>query len=340
MPGTAAAFNRLVDMAQVNKLYKTVFRHFMETRQNRTDKTPAKPPWIRVAAPGGDNYETVRRLKAAAGLHTVCEAALCPNIAECWHAGHATFMILGNGCTRNCRFCGVGGRPKPLDKDEPRRVAKAVAAMGLDHAVVTSVTRDDLSDGGAGHFAATIKEIRKNCPNAGIEVLIPDFAANRGALETVLAAGPDIVGHNMETTARLYPTVRPMADYRQSLALLCTAKQISPACITKSGFMLGLGETMDEIRQTIDDIRAAGVQVLTLGQYLKPGPEHMDVTEYFPPETFSQLKQYAIETGFALVESGPLVRSSYKAAAQAEALGIIRTPKSGKTNSRPSICGQ
>jgi lipoic acid synthetase len=312
----------------------------METRQNRTNKTPAKPPWIRVAAPGGENYETVRCLKAAAGLHTVCESALCPNIAECWHAGHATFMIMGNGCTRNCRFCGIGGRPQPLDKDEPRRVAKAVTAMGLNHAVVTSVTRDDLPDGGAGHFAATIAEIRKNCPNTGIEVLIPDFAASRRALETVLAAGPDVVGHNMETTARLYPTVRPVADYRQSLSLLRTAKQISPACITKSGFMLGLGETMDEIRQTIADIRAAGVQVLTMGQYLKPGPQNMDVAEYFSPEIFAQLKQYAKEAGFALVESGPFVRSSYRAAAQAEALGIIRTPKSGKTNPGPSICGQ
>ncbi|MBS0014590.1 MAG: lipoyl synthase [Desulfobacterales bacterium] len=312
----------------------------MATRKNKTDSRPAKPPWIRVAAPGGENYQSVRRLKAACGLHTVCESALCPNIAECWHSGHATFMIMGSGCTRNCRFCGVGRRPQPLDTDEPRRVARAVAAMGLNHAVVTSVTRDDLSDGGASHFAATIKEIRKNCPDTGIEVLIPDFEASHRALETVLAAGPDIVGHNVETVARLYPAVRPMADYRQSLSLLCTVKQINPACITKSGFMLGLGETMDEIRQTIKDIQSAGAQVLTLGQYLKPGPENMDVVKYFPPEVFAQLKQFAMETGFALAESGPLVRSSYRAAAQAEALGIIRAPKSGKTKARPAAFGQ
>ena len=312
----------------------------METQPENPDSRPAKPPWIRVAAPGGENYQALRRLKAASGLNTVCESALCPNISECWQAGHATFMILGNGCTRNCRFCGVGGRPQPLDKDEPRRVARAVFAMGLDHAVVTSVTRDDLSDGGAGHFAATIEEIRKNCPNTGIEVLIPDFAASRRALEPVLAAGPDVVGHNMETTARLYPTVRPAADYQQSLALLRAVGHLRPECITKSGFMLGLGETMDEIRQTIADIRAAGVQVLTMGQYLKPGPQNMDVTEYFSPEIFAQLKQYAKEAGFALAESGPLVRSSYRAAAQAEALGIIRTPKSGKTHPCPAACGQ
>lgn len=312
----------------------------MATRRNKTNSRPAKPPWIRVAAPGGENYQSVRRLKAACGLHTVCESALCPNIAECWHAGHATFMIMGSGCTRNCRFCGVGRRPKPLDADEPRRVAQAVAAMGLVHAVVTSVTRDDLSDGGAGHFAATICEIRKNCPNAGIEVLIPDFRASRRSLETVLAAGPDIVGHNMETVARLYPAVRPMADYRQSLSLLCAAKQIRPECITKSGFMLGLGETMDEIRQTIKDIRSAGVQVLTLGQYLKPGPENIEVVDYILPETFARLKTYATETGFAIAEAGPLVRSSYRAAAQAEALGIIRAPKSGKTKARPAAFGQ
>ncbi|MGM0788132.1 MAG: lipoyl synthase [Thermodesulfobacteriota bacterium] len=282
-----------------------------------------KPPWIRVAAPGGRNYEILRSMKADSGLHTVCESALCPNISECWNAGHATFMIMGDGCTRNCRFCGVGSTPEPLSGYEPALVAEAIVSMGLDHAVVTSVTRDDLADGGAGHFAATIREIRKKCPSAGIEVLVPDFKGNRSALETVLGAGPDILGHNIETVPRLYPEVRPQANYRQSLSLLSAVKEKKPSCVTKSGFMMGLGETIDEIRQTIREIKAAGVQMLTIGQYLKPGPANIEVKDYVLPETFAQLKSFALDTGFAAVESGPLVRSSYGAARQARALGIV-----------------
>ncbi|MFP4650484.1 MAG: lipoyl synthase, partial [Desulfobacterales bacterium] len=264
----------------------------------------------------------LRTLKAASGLHTVCESALCPNISECWNSGHATFMIMGDGCTRNCGFCAVGNSPEPLYPHEPALVAEAIASMGLDHAVVTSVTRDDLSDGGAYHFAAAIREIRKKCPYAGIEVLVPDFNGSLGALETVLAAGPDIVGHNVETVPGLYPEVRPQADYRQSLRLLSAVKEKRPSCVTKSGLMLGLGETIDEVRKTIREIRAAGVQILTMGQYLKPGPANLEVKDYVPPETFAHLKSFALDTGFAAVESGPLVRSSYGAARQARALGI------------------
>ncbi|MFO8111271.1 MAG: lipoyl synthase [Desulfosalsimonadaceae bacterium] len=283
-----------------------------------------KPPWIRVRMASGKSVQNIRRLKAASNLHTVCESALCPNIGECWQAGHATFMIMGDGCTRNCAFCGVGGRPLPLAPEEPGRVAEAVAALGLNHVVVTSVTRDDLADGGAGHFASTIKKIRDRCQNATVEVLVPDFGGNRQALQTVLAARPDIVGHNIETVRRLYPVVRPKADFEQSLRLLSGIKARAPGCITKSGFMVGIGETMTEIHDTIREIRAAGVDILTIGQYLRPGLENIPVAEYVLPETFAALKTAALEKGFLRVESGPLVRSSYRAAEAAAALGIAK----------------
>lgn len=290
-------------------------------RKQQKAGAPEKPPWITVKAPRGENYDTICRLKSASGLHTVCESASCPNIGECWPAGHATFMIMGDGCTRNCAFCGVGKVPLPLEADEPQRVAEAVAAMGLAHAVVTSVTRDDLADGGAGHFAETIEQIHKTCPGTTVEVLIPDFRGSRKALKTVLAADADIFGHNLETVRRLYPAVRPGADYAQSLSLLSAVRQKSaPDGITKSGIMVGLGESLAEIYETIQQIRAAGVDILTIGQYLQPGPENIEVFEYVPPETFQHLKTFALDLGFAWVESGPLVRSSYRAAEQARAL--------------------
>ncbi len=296
----------------------------MDSQKQSYSKSLPKPPWIRVRMASGKSVEAIRRQKAASNLHTVCESALCPNIGECWQAGHATFMIMGDGCTRHCAFCGVGSLPLPLALDEPRRVAEAVAALGLKHAVVTSVTRDDLADGGAAHFAATIEEIRERCPDVTVEVLIPDFGGSRQALQTVLAARPEIVGHNIETVRRLYPVVRPQADFKQSLQLLARIKELAPGCITKSGFMVGLGESMGEIYETIGEIRAAGADILTIGQYLCPGPENIPVAEYVLPERFAALKAVALETGFLRVESGPLVRSSYRAAEAAAALGITK----------------
>lgn len=292
----------------------------MKSNSSDRREEPAKPAWIRVRLPNGPACEAVRILKDSKQLHTVCESALCPNIGECWQMGHATFMILGNGCTRNCRFCAVGGHPEPLDRDEPRRVAEAVHGMGLTHAVITSVTRDDLADGGAGLFADTVSEIRKACPATTVEVLIPDFQGSRPALDTVVAARPDIVGHNVETVRRLYPQARPEADYNQSLALLQSVKAAAPDMVTKSGIMVGLGETYAEIVETMAKIREAGTDILTLGQYLRPGSEHLPVRRYYLPEDFESLKTRAEAMGFSWVEAGPLVRSSYRAERQARAL--------------------
>jgi len=289
---------------------------------------PAKPPWIRVRLAGGAGYDRIQALKNRKKLHTVCESALCPNIGECWQMGHATFMILGGGCSRNCRFCGVGHGPQPLDPEEPRHVAEAVAAMHLSHAVITSVTRDDLEDGGAGLFAETIAEIRRRCPDATVEVLIPDFKGSREALETVLAARPDILGHNVETVPRLYPMARPRANFGRSLELLKTVKAVCPEMIVKSGLMLGLGESEDEGVDAMGRIRRAGVDILTLGQYLRPGPEHLPVMHYYPPEAFAALKRRALAMGFSWVEAGPLVRSSYRAERQASALCRKKEPVS------------
>ena len=281
---------------------------------------PAKPAWIRVRLPGGAGYEWIRALKNQKKLHTVCESAMCPNIGECWQMGHATFMILGDGCSRNCRFCGVGNGPQPLDPHEPLHVAEAAAAMHLSHVVVTSVTRDDLGDGGASAFAETISGIREMCPDATVEVLIPDFKGSRAALETVLSARPDILGHNVETVPRLYPLARPGADFGRSLGLLKSAKTLCPDIIVKSGLMLGLGESEAEAAAVMGRMRRAGADILTLGQYLRPGPEQLPVADYYPPETFAALKRRAIDMGFSWVEAGPLVRSSYRAERQARAL--------------------
>ena len=286
----------------------------------RQSHQPAKPPWIKVRLPNGAGVDALRAINRRQRLHTVCESALCPNMAECWAMGHATFMIMGDGCTRNCAFCGVSNTPRPIDGNEPRHVAEAVRSMGLTHAVVTSVTRDDIRDGGAAHFADTLFHIRRTCPATTVEVLIPDFAGSRRSLETVVAAGPDILGHNMETVPRLYVTARPGATFERSLAVLKTAKEIAPAMITKSGIMVGLGETTGEVTDVIGRIRDAGVDILTIGQYLRPGPQHLPVVRYYHPDEFTHLKRKAIDLGFSWVESAPLVRSSYRAEQQARVL--------------------
>jgi lipoic acid synthetase len=256
----------------------------------------------------------VRGLIEKGRLHTVCQEAKCPNIWECYAHQTATFLIMGSRCTRNCRFCSVTpGPPEPLDPLEPTRVAEAAARMGLKYAVVTSVTRDDLPDGGAAHFAATIRELRRLIPGIQVEVLIPDFQGDDSALLTVLAARPDVLNHNIESVPRLYPQVRPQADYLRSLALLKRAREFDAGIATKSGLMLGLGEEAQEVRRTLQDLRAVDCRILTLGQYLQPSPEHLPVVRYVPPEEFENWRTSALEMGFAEVASGPFVRSSYHA---------------------------
>jgi lipoic acid synthetase len=293
----------------------------MEYRMNSR-----KPPWIRVRLPGGEAYEHIKGLKTGKSLHTVCEEAACPNLGECWGKGHATFLILGDTCTRNCRFCGVStGRPNPPDADEPHRVAQAAAQMGLKHVIVTSVTRDDLPDGGANLFAAVIKEIKKQNPEQTIEVLIPDFAGDKRSLDLVIEAGPHILGHNMETVPRLYPRVRPQAGHGRSLNILRNAKETDNNLLTKSGFMVGLGETEEDLHRAMLELRETGCDILTIGQYLRPTPEHLPVDRYYTPEEFRSLKKTGLGMGFQWVESGPLVRSSYNAEAQSKALLLGNT---------------
>ena len=273
-----------------------------------------KPSWLRRKLPSGPEYEQIRSMIGKGRLHTVCQEANCPNQFECFSARTATFLIMGSTCTRNCRFCNIdGGRPGSLDPDEPRRVAEAATNMNLRYVVVTSVTRDDLEDGGAGHFAATIEALRETIPGVQVEVLIPDFQGDQTALETVLAARPDVLNHNMETVQRLYPDVRPQADYDQSLELLARVKKIDPAIPAKSGIMLGLGETEAEVRQTIADIYGTGCRMLTIGQYLQPTPQHLPVVDFIPPEEFEGWRCFALNVGFEKVASGPFVRSSYHA---------------------------
>ena len=281
-----------------------------------------RPSWIRAKAPSGANYEDVKSLVDSARLHTVCHSADCPNIGECWGSRTATFMILGDVCTRSCGFCAVGSRwygarcpgPTVLDADEPRRVAEAVAHLKLKHAVITSVTRDDLPDGGAAAFAQVIRQVREKATGCSVEVLIPDFQGDEDALRTVLEAGPDVLNHNIETVARLYPLVRPQAIYSRSIDLLARSREIAPRVRTKSGLMVGLGETWEELIQTILDLRSAGCEILTVGQYLAPSKEHVPIARYYTPDEFAELKRIALEAGFGYVESGPLVRSSYHAA--------------------------
>jgi len=272
------------------------------------------PPWLKVRAPGGPGFTETRATVKTLGLHTVCEEARCPNIAECWGHHTATFMLLGDTCTRNCSFCAVRhGRPLTVDGDEPRRVAEAVARLGLRHVVVTSVNRDDLPDGGAGHFAATARLIKALVPETRVEVLIPDFQGDANAVRTVVASPIDILNHNIETVPRLYKRVRPGARYGRSLDILAHGRRVRADCLTKAGLMLGLGETRDEIIQVFRDLRDVDCDILTLGQYLRPSAEHLPVERYVTPDEFAALRDDALLAGFRHVESGPLVRSSYHA---------------------------
>ncbi|MEE9612488.1 MAG: lipoyl synthase [Desulfatiglandales bacterium] len=284
-------------------------------------KLNPKPPWIRVRLPSGETYAGVKALKRSKSLHTVCEEAVCPNIGECWEKGNATFMILGDVCTRNCSFCAVkGGRPGKADFGEPLRVAEAAAKMGLRHLVVTSVTRDDLKDGGASVFAETIRQLHEQLASCTVEVLIPDFKGERQALEEIVHARPEILGHNVETVLRLYPRVRPQALYQRSLEVLGMVKDLDPNLVTKSGIMVGLGETRDELLEVMHHLRDVGCDILTMGQYLRPSMTHLPVIRYYTPEEFEALKKEGYAAGFRWVESGPLVRSSYGAESQVRAL--------------------
>ena len=279
-------------------------------------KSP-RPDWLRVRLPGGENYTRLKSVMREHNLHTVCEEARCPNVAECWGQGTATFMILGEICTRACGFCAVTtGLPTTLDLTEPTRVAAAVKAMGLRHAVITSVNRDELPDGGATIFARTIEAVRRDNPDTTIEVLIPDFKGSKPALETVLAARPEILNHNMETVPRLYKRVRPGANYAQSIELLARAKTLAPKIVNKTGIMVGLGEDFGEIVDVMKELVEARVEVFTIGQYLQPTKEHLPVERFYHPDEFRELKRVGEATGFRHVESGPLVRSSYHAAGQ------------------------
>ncbi len=287
-----------------------------------------KPDWIRVRAPNHPTYTETRNLMRAAGLVTVCEEAACPNIGECWSQRHATMMIMGDTCTRACSFCNVRtGLPAELDATEPARVAAAVATLGLAHIVITSVDRDDLEDGGAAHFAATITAIRAAAPATTIEVLTPDFLRKPAALELVAAARPDVFNHNLETVPRLYPTIRPGARYYQSLRLLDRIKQLDPSIFTKSGVMVGLGEERAELGQVMDDLRIADVDFLTIGQYLQPTVKHAAIARFVPPPEFAEYAATARAKGFLMVASTPLTRSSYHADADFAALRLARTTR-------------
>ncbi len=277
-----------------------------------------RPPWLRVKAAQGVQYEALTALFRQQRLHTVCEEALCPNLAECWSRGTATFLLMGDTCTRSCGFCKIKtGRPGMLDPDEPRRVAQSVQAMQLRHAVLTSVNRDELPDGGAWVFAEAIRWIRHLVPGCTLEVLIPDFQGSGAALQKVMDAQPEILNHNIETVPRLYRPVRPQARYRQSLAVLQRAKALHPESLSKSGIMVGLGETWEEILEVMDDMRAHDVEIMTIGQYLQPSRFHLPIQRYYTPQEFDRLKAEGEDRGFRWVESGPLVRSSYHAEGQA-----------------------
>ncbi|RKN65450.1 lipoyl synthase [Paenibacillus ginsengarvi] len=288
-----------------------------------TKQTLRKPEWLKIKLPAGEDYDNVKQLKEtmrSKTLHTVCEEAKCPNIHECWANRTATFMILGDICTRACRFCAVkSGLPTELDLQEPERVAEAAEQMGLRHCVVTSVARDDLADGGASIFAETIRAIRSRMPLCSVEVLIPDFMGNEETLRIVMEAKPDILNHNMETVERMSDRVRSKAKYARSLELLARSKQMAPSIPTKSSIMVGVGETWDEILRTMDDLRAVDCDIMTIGQYLQPTKQHLRVVEYYTPEQFAGLKEEGMKRGFRHVESGPLVRSSYHAHEQVQA---------------------
>jgi lipoyl synthase len=297
----------------------------MSTSPPTVAKRQRKPAWIRVKAPVSAEYNETRKLVRSLSLNTVCEEAACPNIGECWHSGHATMMILGSVCTRKCAFCNVAtGRPDQLDPHEPDNLAQAVAKLGLRHVVVTSVDRDDLDDGGAGHFVRCIARIRETSPETTIEVLTPDFQRKDGAVEAVAHARPDVFNHNLETVPRLYRTVRRAASYEHSLWLLKHAKTLEPALFTKSGLMLGLGEEAEEILTVMDDMRAHDIDFITIGQYLQPTHEHHPVDHFVTPDEFKAYEKAAYDKGFLMVSSSPLTRSSYHADADFAKLRAAR----------------
>jgi lipoic acid synthetase len=301
---------------------------FIRGRRARDAESTArvpKPEWLKVRAPGSAGYLRLKRVMRELGLHTVCEEANCPNIGECWHHGTATFMILGGICTRSCGYCNVvHGRPGEVDRREPAHVAHAIESLDLQYAVITSVDRDDLPDFGASIFAATIRETRARVPQCRIEVLIPDFQGSEASLRAVLDAGPDVLNHNIETVPRLYRTARPGGRYERALQLLDRARRYAPAIPTKSGMMVGLGETWDEVVQVLRDLRGAGCGILTIGQYLRPSAANLPMDRYYTPAEFAELKRIALDLGFGHVESGPLVRSSYHAHEQAESYDLCR----------------
>lgn len=298
-------------------LYQIMGRHRSEPLPER------KPSWLKVRAPGGQNYIRLKQMMRELELHTVCEEARCPNVGECWEHGTATFMILGDVCTRNCAYCAVShGRPAKYDVAEPSRVGEAVAELQLKHAVITSVDRDDLPDFGAYIFAETIRQIKQRLPDCSVEVLVPDFQGNRDSIRTVLGAEPDIYNHNTETVPRLYKKCRPGGRYPRVMDIFRTAKEIAPHIPTKTGIILGMGETLQEVEIVMRDLRAVDVDILTLGQYLRPSDGHIALDRYVTPEEFRRLYDVGMEMGFRHVESGPLVRSSYHAWEQVQAAGV------------------
>ncbi len=323
MTSMVEELGRQVDTAAVQELLVEQLEHtFAADRENgehkssgiRPKRSTPKPKWLKKRLPSGQDYERIRRLVGDTNLHTVCREARCPNQFECYGKGTATFMIMGDRCTRNCRFCAVGhGEMEPLDIDEPARIAAAVEEMKLDYAVITSVTRDDLPDGGASHFIRTIEEIRRRCPETMVEVLIPDLQGDDAALGHICKSRPAVLNHNVETVAGLYPLVRPQAIYERSLELLRKAAGSETGLVCKSGLMVGLGETKDDLIQTMHDIRECGCEILTLGQYLQPSSSHLPVRRFVPPEEFDELREIALDMGFGAVAAGPHVRSSYRA---------------------------
>ena len=296
----------------------------MEAPDAMSQRPPRRPDWIKVRAPTGETYEWLREMMRSKALHTVCEEDRCPNMGECWESGTATFLMMGEVCTRSCTFCDIAtGRPLPLDWLEPERVARAVQRMNLRHAVITSVNRDERQDGGAPIFAMVIRRIRELQPGCSIEVLIPDFKGSIEALKIVMDARPEILNHNVETVLRLFKKVQPQDNYAWAQATLTNAKNIDPEVLTKSGIMLGLGESMDEVKLTMEDLRSWGVDILTIGQYLQPSKKHQPIDRYYAMEEFEGLKRFGEEIGFLWVESGPLVRSSYHAEKQVRALSPV-----------------
>src|SRR5437660_724031 len=283
-----------------------------------------KPAWLKARAPMGENYHALKQLARTLDLHTVCESAQCPNIGECWNHRTATFMLLGNLCTRRCGFCAVPkGKPEAIDFDEPRRVAEAIATLGLKHAVITSVNRDDDNIGAAKVFAETIREVRRQSPECQVEVLIPDFQGREDALQIVLAARPEVLNHNTETVPRLYRAVRSGARYKRTLKLLENVKRFAPGMVSKTGVMVGIGESTDELLEVFRDLAGVKVDILTIGQYLRPSRDHLPMTRYYHPDEFRFMKEEALKMGFRHVESGPLVRSSYHAHEQAQSTGLL-----------------